>query len=48
MDTCVVDKVPDRFVPPSKMAIKEARDRQLAAVQELRRLLKQTWHSTPN
>ena len=39
MDVCVVDKVPERHMPPSPELIQQARQRQLIALQEVRRLL---------
>jgi hypothetical protein len=41
MDTCVVDKMPEQRTPPSREAIDQARERQLTALREVRRLLKQ-------
>jgi len=42
MEHCVVDKVPERAVPPHRRTIEEARQRQLDALQSLRRLLMNT------
>jgi len=42
MEHCVVDNVPERVVPPHRQAIEETRQRQLAALQSLRRLLMNT------
>ena len=42
MEHCDVDKVPERFVPPDRRTIEETRQRQLAALQALRRLLVET------
>jgi hypothetical protein len=42
MEQCVVDNVPERVVPPHRQAIEETRQRQLAALQSLRRLLVNT------
>jgi len=42
MEHCVVDKVPERFVPPDRRSIEETRQRQLDALQALRRLLVDT------
>ena len=39
MEHCVVDNVPERLVPPDRQTIEETRQRQLAALQALRRLL---------
>jgi len=39
MEHYIVDKVPDRFVPPDRQSIEEARQRQLDALQAMRRLL---------
>lgn len=42
MEMCVVDKIPDRYMPPSKEAIQSTREKQMRALQELRRLLMTT------
>ena len=42
MEHCVVDKVPEKFVPPHRQKIEEARQRQLDALQAMRRLLVDT------
>jgi len=39
MDICVVDKVIERYDPPHRQAIEDARLRQMAAIKALRRLL---------
>ena len=41
MHLSVVDKIPERRTPPSKEAIQQAREKQMSALRELRRLLKQ-------
>jgi len=42
MEHCVIDNVPERVMPPHRRTIEEARQRQLAALQSLRRLLMDT------
>lgn len=41
MDQCVVDKVPERHVPPVRQNIERARERQLETLKQIRRLLMQ-------
>ena len=41
MDSCVIDKVPEHHTPPSRQAIEQARQRQMTALREVRRLLVQ-------
>jgi hypothetical protein len=39
MDSCVVDRVPEHRTPPNPDAIRQARDKQMAALREMRRWL---------
>jgi hypothetical protein len=39
MDSCVVDRVPEHCTPPNPEAIRQARDKQMAALREMRRWL---------
>jgi hypothetical protein len=39
MDTCVVDIVPEHCTPPHPEAIRQAREKQMAALREMRRWL---------
>lgn len=41
MDECIVDAVPVRHDPPSRQAIEQAKEKQLNALRQLRRLLMQ-------
>ncbi len=39
MDSCVIDRVPEHRTPPHPEAIRQAREKQMAALREVRRLL---------
>ena len=39
MDSCVVDKMPEHCTPPHPEAIRQDRDKQMAALREMRRWL---------
>lgn len=39
MDTCVVDIVPEHCTPPNPEAIRQTREKQMAALREMRRWL---------